>query len=61
MLQQECFAIFLKKSFNNHDSLKNLLKDMKTEFPEFNYILTHKVNQDSLENLLSQLRTRGTL
>lgn len=40
-------------------SIKMLYQSLKEKFPQFRYLLTHRLNQDVLENLFSQLRTRG--
>jgi hypothetical protein len=41
------------------ESLKLLLRDMKTEFDDIQYLCTYKLNRDCLENFFFQLRCRG--
>lgn len=36
-----------------NESLRNLLKDLKTEYKDIKYIMTRKVNSDVLENFFS--------
>jgi hypothetical protein len=51
--------IFQKGTIMPIESLKLLLRDMKTEFDDIQYLYTYKLNQDCLENFFFQLRCRG--
>ena len=38
------------------NSLPPLLEYLKSEYPEIEYLLTYRINQDGLEHLFGQLR-----
>lgn len=39
-----------------NESLRNLLADLKLDYPDIYYLITRRVNQDLLENLFSYLK-----
>jgi Transposase protein len=51
--------IFQKGILMSINSLKHLFTDLKSDFPHFKYICTHKLNQDCLEDFFFQIRSRG--